>query len=323
MGKRTAEIHSEYQGRNRITLYQGDALQFLKSLKNRSIQLIITSPPYNIGKEYEERAEIQHYLTYQREVIRECTRVLKPEGSICWQTGNYIRKPLKGKASIIPLDILFYEIFDELGYQLRNRIIWKFGHGLHSTYRLSGRYETVAWYTKTDDYIFNLDDIRIPQKYRGKRAYQGKNKGLPSGNPLGMNPSDYWEGLPIEQHEMELMEDLWDIPNVKGNHIEKTEHPCMYPVSLVRRIVKMLSSKHHLVIDPYVGTGTTLIGGWLEGRRVAGSEINPAYVQIAKKRIMDSISGRLKFREDKPVFKPNGSMKVAREPDEWKSQTIG
>ena len=314
---RYPEIKNSFRSSNRVTLYEGGALEFLKSFKSNSVQLVITSPPYNIGKEYEERAEIQHYLAYQREVIRQCTRILKPEGSVCWQTGNFIRKAHGKKASIIPLDILFYDIFNNLGFQLRNRIIWKFGHGLHSSYRLSGRYETISWYTKTDDYLFNLDPIRVEQKYRGKRAYQGHNKGKPSGNPLGMNPSDYWEGLKIEEHEKELMEDIWDIPNVKGNHIEKTEHPCMFPVSLVRRLTKMLSNKRGIVLDPYVGTGTTLIGGWLEGRPVAGSELNPIYIQIAQDRLSQTFRGKLKWREDKPVFKPNNTMKVAREPIEW------
>jgi len=317
MPPKAPTIYPDYRSRNRVTLHEGDALDFLQSLNKHSVQLIVTSPPYNIGKEYEERAEIQHYLSYQREVIRECTRVLKPDGSICWQTGNYVRSYSNRKASIIPLDILFYQDFSDLGFELRNRIVWRFGHGLHSTYRLSGRYEVVSWYTKTDNYTFNLDKIRVPQKYRGKRAYQGPNKGKPSGNPLGMNPSDYWDGLPIEDHEKELMEDLWDIPNVKGNHLEKAEHPCIFPVSLVRRLVKMLSNKRHLVVDPYVGTGTTLLGGWLEGRRVAGSDNNPTYTAIAHDRLMQLFDGKLRFREDKPVFTPNGNMKVAREPEEW------
>lgn len=222
------------------------------------------------------------------------------------------------KKHIIPLDVLFYPIFTNLGFQLRNRIVWKFGHGFHSQYRLSGRYEVVCWYTLSDEYLFNLDSIRVKQKYRGKRAYQGKNKGFPSGNPMGKNPSDYWGDLNIDDHEKELMWDLWQhIPNIKGHHVEKTEHPCQYPVSLVRRLVKMLSNKNHLILDPFVGTGTTLIGGLLEGRRVAGADTEREYIKISINRLNKLFSGKLKIREDKPIFKPSGKERVAREPEEW------
>lgn len=91
------------------------------------------------------------------------------------------------------MDIYFYPLFKELGMFLRNRIVWHFGHGLHTKNRFSGRYETFLWFTKNKDYIFNLDPVRSPSKYPGKLHYSGSKKGLPSGNPLGKNPSDVWE----------------------------------------------------------------------------------------------------------------------------------
>lgn len=132
-------------------------MELLRSIPNESIQLIITSPPYNIGKSYEKTASLDKYVELQEAVITESLRILKPSGSICWQVGNFIEK---GAGDIIPLDIVLYPIFSKLGFKLRNRIVWHFEHGLHCSNRLSGRYETILWFTKTDDYHFDVDPIR-------------------------------------------------------------------------------------------------------------------------------------------------------------------
>jgi len=170
------------------SIKDGDSLTILKTYEDGKFDLIITSPPYNIGKSYETKTSIENYLTTQEEIIKELTRVLSDKGSICWQVGNYV-----SKGEIFPLDIYYYQIFKNLGLKLRNRIIWHFGHGLHASNRFSGRYETILWFTKTDDYIFNLEDVRVPSKYPGKRHFKGPNKGQLSGNPNGKNPSDIWE----------------------------------------------------------------------------------------------------------------------------------
>lgn len=265
-------------------LYVGDVLDFLPTIPDKTIQLIITSPPYNLGKEYEERLEFSKYLTEQTKVIRECFRVLKDEGSICWQVGNYVKN-----GEIIPLDIALYPIFSDLGLHLRNRIIWHFGHGLHASKRFSGRYEVVLWFTKTNDYTFNLDEVRVPQKYPSKKHFKGPKKGELSGNPLGKNPSD-----------------VWDIPNVKANHIEKTAHPCQFPVELIERFVLALTNKGDIVLDPFMGVGSTAIAAILHERRAFGAEIMPEYVQIAKDRIHLAEEGKLKIRPmDRDVFDPN------------------
>lgn len=102
-------------------------------------------------------------------MIDELTRILSQDGSICWQVGNYV-----DNGEVYPLDIFYYKIFKDRGYKLRNRIIWRFGHGLHASNRFSGRYETLLWFTKSDNYIFNLDDVRIPSKYPGKDIIKGR-----------------------------------------------------------------------------------------------------------------------------------------------------
>jgi len=146
--------------------------------------LLIT---FHVGKRYEQKQELKDYYDMQETIIDECIRILKDDGSICWQVGNYV-----SSSSIIPLDILLYPIFAKHKLKLRNRIVWHFGHGLHASKRFSGRYETVLWFTKTDTYTFNLDAVRVPQKYPEKKYFKGKRKGEKSCNPLGKNPSDGW-----------------------------------------------------------------------------------------------------------------------------------
>ncbi|MBN1954443.1 MAG: site-specific DNA-methyltransferase [Anaerolineae bacterium] len=276
-------ILSSFSTENRVTLYLGDCLEFLQTIPDESVQLVVTSPPYNIGKEYEDVLNIESYIAQQRQVIDECVRVLRPRGSICWQVGNYVNN-----GEIIPLDILLYGGFRENGLKLRNRIIWHFGHGLHCKNRFSGRYETINWFTKSDDYVFNLDPVRIPQKYPGKRHFKGPKRGEYSGNPKGKNPSD-----------------VWNIPNVKANHVEKTSHPCQFPVALIQRLVLSMTDEGDLVFDPFMGVGTTAVAAVVNGRRAAGAEILERYYDLAVERVRMAIAGELKIRPDKPVYKPS------------------
>lgn len=255
----------------------------MKSLPNEAIQLVVTSPPYNLGKEYEKKLKLEQYLRQQESVIKECVRVLSPKGSICWQVGNYVER-----GSIIPLDSVLYPIFRGLGLKMRNRIIWRFEHGLHCTKRFSGRYETIIWFTKSDDYIFNLDPVRIPQKYPGKKHFKGPNTGKYSCNPLGKNPGD-----------------TWSIPNVKNNHVEKTEHPCQFPVELIERLVLSMSDEEDWILDPFLGTGTSIIAAIRHGRRGCGAEVFSKYFDIAIRRIEMELEGILRTRPmHKPVYDP-------------------
>jgi adenine-specific DNA-methyltransferase len=285
-------IADRYAPANRVTVYPGDCMELLRSMPDESVQLVVTSPPYNIGKEYEDVLDIDTYKAQQREVISECVRVLRPEGSICWEVGNYVRD-----GEIIPLDILLYDCFREEGLKLRNRIIWHFGHGLHCKNRFSGRYESIIWFTKSDDYVFNLDPVRVPQKYPGKKHFKGPKKGEYSGNPKGKNPSDVWE-----------------IPNVKANHVEKTDHPCQFPVALVQRLVLSMTNEGDLVLDPFLGVGTTAVAAVMNGRRAAGAEVVESYYGVAVDRIRRAMVGELKVRADKPVYRPSSDLGLATNP---------
>lgn len=185
---------------------------------------------------------------------------------------------------------------------MRNRIIWTFGHGLNSTQRFSGRHETILWFTKGENYKFNLDSIRIPQKYPGKRYYKGEHKGELSGNPLGKNPSD-----------------VWDIPNVKANHVEKTAHPCQFPAAIPLRLIRALTDVDGTVLDPFMGSGTSAVAALLANRKFIGAEIKEEYYAIACERIYNTLEGKVNVREDIPVMKPNKNTAVAKLPNSFKS----
>ena len=277
------QIASEYSARHPAIFHQGDCLDFMRQMPASAAQLVVTSPSYNLGKKYEKRNQLDAYLAWQGEVIDECVRVLSARGSICWQVGNYV-----SNGEIVPLDIAIYPAFARHGLKLRNRIVWHFEHGLHCSRRLSGRYETILWFTKTDDYTFNLNPIRVPQKYPGKKYFKGPKIGQFSGNPLGKNPGD-----------------VWIFPNVKNNHVEKTIHPCQFPVELVERLLLALTEPGDLVFDPFAGVGTSVAAAVRNGRRGCGVDKMAEYVQIANQRIKLALEGQLPVREmNTPVYDP-------------------
>jgi len=181
-------ISREFKADEQIVICQDDTLTQLKKLPSNAFKLVVSSPPYNIGKVYEKQVSLNDYLDWQKEIVKEMVRITTEDGSIVWQVGNYV-----DKGEVFPLDIYFYPLFKELGMRLRNRIVWHFDHGLHASNRFSGRYEVLLWFTKGEEYTFNLDAVRVPAKYPGKLHYKGDKAGQPSGNPLGKNPSDSWQ----------------------------------------------------------------------------------------------------------------------------------
>lgn len=274
-----------------IVLHTGDALEFLKALPSDLLSLIITSPPYNVGKSYETRKPLTTYLSEMEPYAREMVSGLKIGGSLCWQTGNYIED-----GEVFPLDLYFYPMFKRLGLKLRNRITWHYGHGLHATNRFSGRTETLLWFTKGDGYLFDLDAVRVPAKYPGKRHFKGPKKGQLSGNPLGKNPSDFWEFM---QEEWDGRP--WEIPQVKHNHPEKTAHPAQFPVELVERCILPLTRPGDWVMDPFGGSGTVAVAAVMHGRKTISVDRDPTYTAIASRRISMLRSGQLPIR---PVGRP-------------------
>jgi len=245
------------------SIYPGDCLKLLKSLPSNCLDLVVSSPPYNIGKEYEFKRELDIYLEDQRKVLIEAARCLKQSGSIFWQVGSYAHN-----GALVPLDIRFFPILEEAGMTPRNRIIWVRQHGLHASRKFSARHESILWFTKSDSYKFNLDAVRVPQKYQNKKAHRGESKGELSCNPLGKNPGD-----------------IWIFQNVKHNHEEQTIHPCQFPEDLITRIVFAVTDPSDLICDPYMGTGTVAVVARDFSRHYIGAETDAKYLEIAKRRI--------------------------------------
>ncbi|MDJ0660688.1 MAG: site-specific DNA-methyltransferase [Crocosphaera sp.] len=244
-------------------IFLGDCLKLLKQLPDECVDLIVSSPPYNIGKEYEAKKALEKYLEEQTIILQECSRILKKTGSLFWQVGAF-----SNQGSLIPLDIRFFPILESCGLIPRNRIIWIRQHGLHARNKFSCRHETILWFTKSNEYIFNLDSIRVPQKYQNKKHYKGQKKGELSCNPKGKNPGD-----------------IWLFRNVKHNHEEQTIHPCQFPEDLISRIILATTQTNDIVFDPYMGSGTVAVVSRNHQRNFMGSEIEEKYYHIAVRRL--------------------------------------
>lgn len=244
-------------------VHSGDCIELLKQVPDKSVSLVITSPPYNIGKEYERRNPLASYLEEQERTIKECCRVLKDSGSIFWQVGSYVNNGVH-----IPLDIRLFPIFEKFGMIPRNRIVWIRTHGLHATSRFSCRHETLLWFTKSEDYVFNLDPIRVPQKFPSKKAWTGENKGELTCDPIGKNPGD-----------------VWVFRNVKHNHEEQTIHPCQFPEDMIERVILAVTKSGDVVLDPYMGVGTVAVVAKNLKRYFIGAETNKEYYEVALHRL--------------------------------------
>lgn len=248
---------------NLDAIHLGDCMELLRSLPDESVDLVVSSPPYNLGKEYESKRALDIYLAEQGTVLEECARVLKKTGSIFWQVGAFADNGI-----LVPLDIRFFPMLESLGLQPRNRIMWVRQHGLHASRKFSCRHETILWFTKSSDYIFSLENIRVPQKWQNKKHFRGDKKGQLSCNPEGKNPGD-----------------IWLFRNVKHNHEEQTIHPCQFPEDMLHRIILSTTEKGGVVLDPYMGAGSVAVAARDSGRHFVGAEIEEKYHKVAMRRL--------------------------------------
>jgi adenine-specific DNA-methyltransferase len=287
-------IYKHYGSDRQLVFFEDDCRKLLKTLPDASVDLVVSSPPYCMNKEYDTADTPEEFRRMHAEIFPDIFRVLKRGGNLCWQVGSHVRSN-----TVVPLDYLVYDLLQ--GYsdlKLRNRIIWTFGHGLHLTRRFSGRHEVVLWYSKGDEYLFNLDSVRVAQKYPGKRRYKGPRKGEYSGNPEGKNPSD-----------------VWAIPNVKACHVEKTDHPCQFPVALAKRLIDALTPPGGTVLDPFAGSATTGVAAILSGRKFIGAEIYEPYVNLARERLRAALDGSIRYRpEFLDIREPQAGEAVSRRP---------
>ncbi|WP_107668266.1 site-specific DNA-methyltransferase [Cyanothece sp. BG0011] len=251
-----------YEDKN-VLIYQGDSLELINYIPEGSLPLTITSPPYNIGKEYESILELDDYIEWIAKWINQVYRCTSSHGSF-WLNLGYLSIPKKAKAIPIP-----YLIWDQVPFYLIQEIVWNYSAGVAGKLFFSPRNEKFLWYVKDpNNYVFNLDDIRDPNvKYPNQRK-NGKLKC----NTKGKNPTD-----------------VWQIPKVTSgknrSSKERTPHPAQFPVQLVSRIILASSDINDIVFDPFLGSGSTAEAAIKSGRKVIGFEINENYINIAIERI--------------------------------------
>jgi adenine-specific DNA-methyltransferase len=260
-------------------LYCGDCVGLLGKVRSKCFQLTVTSPPYNIGKEYEAELSWQAYLDWCERWIREVHRITAEDGAF-WLNLGYIS--LAGRAKAIPLP---YLLWDRVPFYLVQEVVWNYGAGVACRRSFSPRNEKFLWYVKDGrNYTFNLDDVRDPNV---KYPNQKKNGKLRC-NPRGKNPSD-----------------VWQLPKVTSgkdrSSKERTPHPAQFPVVVVERILNACSEAGDLILDPFMGSGTVAEAAIKTGRCVVGFEINPRYVEVAAKRL-DGVSRRRNLNESQSLL---------------------
>lgn len=240
----------------------GDATDKLSELPSSHFDVVIADPPYNLGKDYGnngDRKGFDEYLDFSRKWIRECCRVLKPSGTI------YVFMGFRFISYI-------YDILDrDYGLVFNSWLVWHYTQGMGKTRGFSPRHDDILMFTKTDDFIFNLDDVRVPQKF-----YRDRN------NMRGANPGDVWE-----------------FSHVHYCNPNRQNHPTQKPEGLIERMVLVSSNIEGSVLDPFSGSGTTLRVCQQVNRNCIGIEINPEYVEMARQRLeaefrgFDSIDPRM------------------------------
>lgn len=256
----------------------GDCVKILKKMPHQSVNTIVTSPPYNLDKKYGKYKDNGSFEEWEKlidQVAKAAFNVLTDNGSFLL---NVSPVPEKKTKEIIPLDALAYFIFKKNGYALRNSIVWHFNNMQNCTNRLSGRWESILWFVKDiNHYQFNLDDIRIPYITQNDKRLDG----------TGRNPTDTWNfDLPES--------DFWyfdRVNNMTKNKLGLTEHPCIFPIPMIERIIKMTTQRGESVLDPFLGSGTTLVAAQNTGRIGLGIELDERYEPIIQKRVLNESLG--------------------------------
>lgn len=252
-----------YYETSNCVMYNLDCLEAMRRLELPFVNLTITSPPYNIGKDYEKKIPLKKYLRWCQEWVEEIYRITLPNGSF-WLNLGYLSIPNQAKAIPIP-----YLLWDRIPFFLIQEIVWNYGAGVAGRRFLSPRNEKFLWYVKDRrDYIFNLDDIRDSNVKYPNQKKNGKLKC----NPKGKNPTDVWQFPKVTSGRNRQSE-------------ERTPHPAQFPEAVIERIVKASSHKGQVIFDPFMGSGTTAVVALGLDRRVLGFEIREDYCQIAVERI--------------------------------------
>ena len=254
-----------------VLLFQVDATEAMSSLPEEIFDLAITSPPYNIGKEYEIPMPLSSYIDWSEKWIGQAYNLCKPHGAL-WLNLGYLNVPKRGRA--VPIS---YLLWDRIPFFLLQEIVWNYGAGVSTKRIFSPRNEKFLWLVKSpDNYTFNLDDVRDPNtKYPNQRK-NGKIRV----NPLGKNPTDVWQFAKVTTGK-----------GLTGRRAspERTKHPAQFPLAVIDRIVKACSNPNDVIFDPFIGSGTTAEAAFRNGRRAVGFEIKSEYIDVAAERLERSI----------------------------------
>jgi adenine-specific DNA-methyltransferase len=253
-----------------IAIYNLDCEKGLQKIidNNLEVNCTITSPPYNIGKEYERDLSVSEYANWLIKINKLIFNATIKNGSYLLNLG-YLKIEEKARALPIP-----YLIWDKTNFYLNQEIVWNYGAGVACKNYLSPRNEKILWYVKNqDEYTFNLDAIRDPDvKYPNS-----KKNGKLRTNTLGKNPSDVWQIAKVTT-------------GANRSSDERTKHPAQFPEDLVSRMVLGFTNENDIILEPFLGSGTTAIIAMKNKRYCIGFEINTNYCEIAKKRIEQFIS---------------------------------
>lgn len=259
---RSALGPAEYE-HDSILIYQGDCRSLMAQLPDESFHLTVTSPPYNIGKEYERPLPLHEYLSWCENWMGDIHRLTTPSGAF-WLNIGYVPVADEGKA--VPLA---YMLWDKTPFFMLQEVVWTYGAGVATRHTFSPRNEKLLWYVKDQNtYTFNLDAVRDPDVKYPNQKKNGKLKC----NPLGKNPGD-----------------VWAIPKVTSgagrSSVERMPHPAQFPEALIERVILASTNPGDLVLDPFLGSGTTAAVARRLGRKVVGFEQRSDYIETASSRL--------------------------------------
>lgn len=244
-------------------LYHGDCRELMAQMPDASVDLTVTSPPYNIGKSYEQVRDVEDYLDWCADWLEMIHRITSNTGAL-WLNLGYLSMP--GTARAIPIP---YLLWDRVPFFLIQEVVWNYGAGVASKKAFSPRNEKFLWYVKNEmDYVFNLDEVRDPDV---KYPNQKKNGKLRC-NPLGKNPSDVWQFPKVTS-------------GANRSSAERTAHPAQFPIAVIDRIVRACSDEGDILLDPFVGSGSLIDAAVKAGRPAIGFEIDRSYIDMAAKRL--------------------------------------
>ena len=231
--------------------------ELMDELVDNCISLTITSPPYNIGKDSDEDLTDDEYWKMITKVFEEVYRVTESGGRLVVNVANLGRKPY------IPFSKFFIEIITEIGFLMRGEIIWQKSKGANANFAWG------SWLSASNPVIRDIHEYcLIFSKDSMKNSSKGKST--------------------IEKEE--FMESTLSIWNISPARAKKIGHPAPFPVELVKKFINLYSFKNNLILDPFMGSGSTAIASRMLDRDYIGYEINPEYVEIANKRIKEEIS---------------------------------